>query len=78
MITNEQLQLFEQRLDANPANAIAMNAVVHNGVVKSAISYEAFRQQRHEFSVNIKTGGDHQSKGKRAMLDVCSAECHAF
>ena len=47
MITNEQLQLFEQRLDANPANAIAMNAVVHNGVVKSAISYEAFRQQRH-------------------------------
>lgn len=56
MITNEQLQLFEQRLDANPANAIAMNAVVHNGVVKSAISYEAFRQQRHEFSVNIKTG----------------------
>ena len=41
MITNEQLQLFEQRLDENPANAIAMNAVVHKGVVKSAISYEA-------------------------------------
>ena len=77
MITNEQLQLFEQRLDANPANAIAMNAVVHNGVVKSAISYEAFRQQRHEFSVNIKTGEitNQKASGRCWMFAALTMSC---
>lgn len=56
MITQQQLIKFEQQFDENPANAVAMNAAVQNGIVKSAISYEAFRQQRHEFSVNIKQG----------------------
>lgn len=56
MITAQQLTKFEQQFDANPANAVAMNATVQNGIVKSAISYEAFRRERHEFSVNIKQG----------------------
>lgn len=56
MITAQQLTKFEQQFDANPANAVAMNAAVQNGIVKSAISYEAFRRERHEFSVNIKQG----------------------
>ncbi len=56
MITPQQLIKFEQQFDANPANAVAMNAAVQNGIVKSAISYEAFRRERHEFSVNIKQG----------------------
>lgn len=56
MITEKLLEKFDRQLEENPAAAVAMNAVVQNGVVKSAISYEAFRQQRHEFSVNIKQG----------------------
>lgn len=56
MITAQQLTKFEQQFDANPANAVAMNAAVQNGIVKSAISYEAFRRERHEFSINIKQG----------------------
>ena len=56
MITKQQLAKFEQQFDQNPANAVAMNAAVQNGIVKSAISYEAFRRERHEFSVNLKQG----------------------
>ena len=56
MITPQQLIKFEQQFDANPTNAVAMNAAVQNGIVKSAISYEAFRRERHEFSINIKQG----------------------
>lgn len=56
MLTEKLLEKFERQLEESPAAAVAMNAAVKNGVVKSAISYEAFRQQRHEFSVNIKQG----------------------
>ena len=56
MITKQQLAKFEQQFDQNPANAVAMNAAVQNGIVKSAMSYEAVRRERHEFSVNLKQG----------------------
>ena len=56
MLTEKLLEKFERQLEESPEAAVAMNAAVKNGVVKSAISYEAFRQQRHEFSVNIKQG----------------------
>ena len=56
MITQDMLDQFEQEFKANKANRVAMRAVVANGVNVSAINNEAFRTERHQFSVKIKQG----------------------
>ena len=50
-ISLEALHQFEQNFDANPANAIAMNAVVANGINASARNYETERKITHDFSI---------------------------
>ena len=55
-IQNETLLQFEQVFDKDRTNAVAMNAVVNNGIAKTALSYAASRNLRHEFSVKIKEG----------------------
>lgn len=55
-ISEEELKKFEESFDSDLANTTAMNAVMNNGVVKSAINYESIRQNRHVFSIDLKQG----------------------
>lgn len=56
IIKTKHLDKFEQAFDAGRANAVAMNAVVQNGIAKTAQNYASVRELRHAFSVNIKEG----------------------
>lgn len=55
-VTQEDLSAFEARFMADRANRVAMDAVVNNGVLKSAKNAEVFRTTTHQFSVSIKQG----------------------
>lgn len=55
-ITSDLLNAMEERFDANRTNAVAMNTVVRNGVLKSAENYQAQRQTLHSYSVNLEQG----------------------
>lgn len=55
-ITYEDLKKFEEDFDSSKANNIAMNAVVANGINKSALNYEEERTSRHNYSIKIETG----------------------
>ena len=55
-VTQEDLGTFEKRFLADRANRVAMDAVVNNGVLKSAKNAEAFRTTTHQFSVSLKQG----------------------
>lgn len=55
-VTQEDLGAFEKRFLADRANRIAMDAVVNNGVLKSAKNAEAFRTTTHQFSISLKQG----------------------
>lgn len=55
-ISEEELKKFDESFDSDLANTTAMNAVMNNGVVKSAINYESIRQNRHVFSIDLKQG----------------------
>ena len=56
MITPEDLQNYAAAFDQNPANAIAMDAVVQNGVNASAVNYAAARKYLHAFSIEVDAG----------------------
>ena len=56
MITPEDLAKFSAHFDENPINAVAMDAVVKNGVNASAVNYEAARKYPHAFSIEIDAG----------------------
>lgn len=69
MITNEKLQQFEARFDADRANRIAMNAVTANGVLKTAQNYQAERGNAHEFSLLLDQGEiTNQQKSGRCWM----------
>lgn len=55
-ITLSDLALFEESFDADRANAVAMHAVVNNGLMKSAKNPVAVQRDTHDFSVNLKQG----------------------
>ena len=55
-VTQEDLGTFEKRFLADRANRVAMDAVVNNGVLKSAKNAEAFRTTTHQFSISLKQG----------------------
>lgn len=55
-ITKEFLDTLETDFDASRANQIAMNAVVAGGVLKAAENYQARRESRHSYSINLKQG----------------------
>lgn len=55
-ITKEALLAMEANFDANVINKVAMNAVTNVGLVKAATNNEAFRNCRHEYSIQIKQG----------------------
>lgn len=48
-ISLENLNQFEQGFDTNPTNALAMNAVVSNGINAVATNYQTERRVTHEF-----------------------------
>ncbi|MGN0299169.1 MAG: aminopeptidase C [Lachnospiraceae bacterium] len=55
-ITKESYAQFEQSFDGNVLNKVAMNAVTNVGLVKAATNNEAFRNNRHTFSIRLEQG----------------------
>ena len=55
-VTAEDMSRFEAAFDKDRANAVAMNAVTNNGLLKSAKSARAVQADTHMFSVSLKQG----------------------
>ncbi|MDE7243799.1 MAG: C1 family peptidase [Oscillospiraceae bacterium] len=55
-VTGEDRERFENAFDADRANAVALNAVVHNGLFKSAKNFSAVQNISHTFSVQLQQG----------------------
>lgn len=55
-ITVDLLKKYEKNFDSERFNEIAMNAVVNNGINKSAVNYGEVRRARHNYSITIETG----------------------
>ena len=55
-ITIDSLNKYEKDFDSERFNEIAMNAVVSNGIDKSAVNYSEVRRARHNYSITIETG----------------------
>ena len=55
-ITIDSLNKYEKDFDSERFNEIAMNAVVNNGIDKSAVNYSEVRRARHNYSITIETG----------------------
>lgn len=55
-ITVDLLKKYEKNFDSERFNEIAMNAVVNNGIDKSAVNYGEVRRARHNYSITIETG----------------------
>lgn len=55
-VTRARLDAFEEDFDRAPVNAVAMNAVVNNGLVNAAKNYELARRSLHTFSVSLEQG----------------------
>lgn len=69
VVTKEKLQEFEDHFDADRSNQVAMNAVIHNGLLKSAQNYEAERETTHEYSLTLPQGEiTNQKKSGRCWM----------
>jgi bleomycin hydrolase len=55
-VTAEDMSRFEAAFDKERANAVAMTAVVNNGLLKSAKAAPAVQADTHVFSVSLKQG----------------------
>lgn len=55
-ITAGELARYEEAFDADRTNAVAMNAVVNNGLLNSAKNYDLARRSNHTFSLSLKQG----------------------
>ncbi len=69
-ITKDFLTECEKNFDADRANAVAMNAVTSAGVLKAAENYQARRQTRHAFSIQLEQGSitNQKSSGRCWMF----------
>ncbi len=55
-MTEAALSSFEQAFDREAVNAVAMNAVVNNGLVSTAKNYTLARKSNHTFSISLEQG----------------------
>ena len=55
-VTAEDMSRFEAAFDKDRANAVAMNAVTNNGLLKSATSAAAIQADTHVYSIDLKQG----------------------
>ncbi len=55
-ISKEDLECFDVSFDSSPANVIAMNAVVKNGICGSAMNSNAKAANQHAFSITVESG----------------------
>lgn len=55
-ISFDFLKNTEEKFDSDSKNLLAMNAVVAGGVANAALSFDAKRNMRHTFSIDIKNG----------------------
>lgn len=56
MITKEMLESYKSNFVGSESKMLAMNAAAVNGLVKSATSNEALRQNRHSYSLELNQG----------------------
>jgi len=69
-ISFDTLRQFEQRFEQNPTNAVAMNAVVKNGIQAASASYDLKRRMRYGFSLELEGGSitNQKSSGRCWMF----------
>lgn len=56
LITNKQLNKFKENYNSSDKNLVAENAVINNGILKSAKTMKSTVENTHEYSVEINTG----------------------
>ena len=56
LITNKQLNKFKENYNSSNKNFVAENAVINNGILKSAKTMKSTVENTHEYSVEINTG----------------------
>ncbi|MBR4888963.1 MAG: C1 family peptidase [Clostridia bacterium] len=77
-VTFEDLRTFEEKFTADRANRIAMDAVVNNGVLKSAKNAEAFRTTTHNYSITIQQGDITNQKASGRCWMFAALNCMRF
>ena len=55
-ISVTDLDSFAAAFQKDPVNTVAMNAVVHNGIINSALRYDAAGKLQHAFSITVDSG----------------------
>ena len=55
-VSLEQIQAFDQAFSADRANLVAMDAVVNNGMLKTAKNRAAVSEDVHEYSIHLEQG----------------------
>ena len=62
-VTMQDLEKYEAAFDGSRTNAVAMNAVVNNGLYVTAKNYELARRNNHTFSLSLEQGEVTNQKG---------------
>ena len=62
-VTMQDLEKYEAAFDGSRTNAVAMNAVVNNGLYVTAKNYELARRNDHTFSLSLEQGEVTNQKG---------------
>ena len=62
-VTMQDLEKYEAAFDKSRTNAVAMNAVVNNGLYVTAKNYELARRNNHTFSLSLEQGEVTNQKG---------------
>ena len=77
-VTYDDLRTFEEKFMADRANRIAMDAVVNNGVLKSAKNADAFRTTTHNYSITIQQGDITNQKASGRCWMFAALNCLRF
>lgn len=78
MISNENLNTYSESFHAAPAHAIAMNAVMTNGINDSAKNYEALRKDRPVYSIHLEQGKVTNQKQSGRCWMFAALNCMRF
>ena len=78
MISNENLNTYSESFHTAPAHAIAMNAVMTNGITASAKNYEALRKDKPVYSIHLEQGKVTNQKQSGRCWMFAALNCMRF
>ncbi len=77
-ISREDLAKFSEDFYSDRANLLAMNAVIGNGVNKSALTYDSRRKNIHQYSLRLKNRGITSQKSSGRCWMFAALNCLRF